>query len=72
MVREYLEEGEPTRSYSLILETKNLHVESSFEPVQGQEKRGQQVKQYTLGPFTVYQLEKQHRSAEVVTVCPER
>jgi hypothetical protein len=79
LVRGFLEgeDGEPTRAYSLILETKNLHVESALERVRGQDSREQTRGSrkgpcYTLGPLTTHQLEKQHRAAEVVTVCPER
>ncbi|KAH6854561.1 hypothetical protein B0I37DRAFT_336555 [Chaetomium sp. MPI-CAGE-AT-0009] len=68
------EEGDPIRSHSIILETKNLTVESTFEPVAGQQDRAQNAKKgkrYTLGPLTIHQLEKQHRATEVITVCPE-
>ncbi len=79
MVRGFLEgdDGEPTRVYSLIMETKNLHVESTLERVRGQERRdktqgSRKGPYYTIGPLTTRQLEKQHRGVEVVTVCPER
>ncbi|KAK3298919.1 uncharacterized protein B0H64DRAFT_430024 [Chaetomium fimeti] len=68
------EQGDPVRSHSIILETKNLTVESTFEPVAGQQDRaqnGKRGKRYTLGPLTTHQLEKQHRATEVITVCPE-
>ncbi|KAK3903672.1 hypothetical protein C8A05DRAFT_14377 [Staphylotrichum tortipilum] len=78
IVRGFLEgeDGEPTRAYSLILETKNLHIESTLERVMGQEKRDQtqgrkKGPDYIIGPLVTHQLEKQHRAAEVVTVCPE-
>ncbi len=71
-MREYLNDGDPTCLYSLILETKNLHVEVAFERVRGQEKRGEQTQRFTAGPLTVYQLEKQYRVGEVATLCPER
>ncbi|KAL2019461.1 hypothetical protein VTK56DRAFT_9577 [Thermocarpiscus australiensis] len=60
--------------YSLILQTKNLHVESVFDLVQGQvgfEKKEKQVQRYALGPLTVSPQEKRHRAAEIITVCPE-
>jgi hypothetical protein len=74
-VKSYLEAGDPIRVYSLILESKNLHLESTFEPVKGQQvrnKNGMRGPQYALGPLTTHQLEKQHRAAEVITACPER
>jgi hypothetical protein len=72
--RDFLDDG-PKRVYSLLLETKNLHVESAFELVKGQEDgRGQtdEAQQYGLGPLKTQQLEKQQQTAEVVTVSPER
>ncbi|KAK4152256.1 hypothetical protein C8A00DRAFT_44652 [Chaetomidium leptoderma] len=64
----------PTRTYALVMETKNLHVESEFEPVQAQGKfatKTKQAQQYRLGPLKLHQLDKQQRVAEVITACPE-
>jgi hypothetical protein len=71
--RDFLDDS-PKRVYSLLLETKNLHVESAFELVKGQEDgegRTDEAQQYGLGPLKTEQLEKQQQSAEVVTVSPE-
>ena len=74
-MKSYLKAGDPIRVYSLILESKNLHLESTFEPVKGQQVKDKNAVRgplYTLGPLTTHQLEKQHRVAEVITACPER
>jgi hypothetical protein len=79
-VRNYLEspddqESGPTPSHSIIMETKNLTVESTFELVAGQQDRTRNAKQgkrFTFGPLASHQLEKQQRATEVITVCPER
>ncbi|KAK4240719.1 hypothetical protein C8A03DRAFT_13020 [Achaetomium macrosporum] len=72
-VRSYL--GlEPMQTDSLILKTKNLSVESTFEKMQGQGKyegKTGDVLQYTLGPLTTQQQEKQQRALEIATACPE-
>lgn len=73
-VRGYLD-IEPEKTYSLIFETKNLHVESTFEPVRAQEKRQEipkRAQQYMLSPLTTYQQEKKQKKVELVTVCPQR
>ncbi|AEO54390.1 hypothetical protein MYCTH_2107129 [Thermothelomyces thermophilus ATCC 42464] len=72
--RDYLESGDPDRIFSIILQTKNLNVESNIELVDGQQEKFKNVKrarQYTLGPLAIRQLEKQYRAAEVITICPE-
>jgi hypothetical protein len=76
-VRDFLkkdgdEHGDPKVTYSIIMETKNLHVESTFDQFVGQRQRRSHADKYILGPLTTHQLEKQHRSAEVITICPER
>lgn len=71
--RNFLESGDPVRTFSIVLQTKNLNVESNIEPVDGQQgKKGRLIPQYTLGPLAIRQLEKQYKAAEVITVCPER
>jgi len=72
--RGFLESGDPVRVFSIILQTRNLQVESNIELVDGQQDREDNtvIKQHTLGPLAVRQLEKQYRAAEVITVCPER
>jgi len=73
VVRSFLgKDGDPRRTNSVILETKNLRIESSFDSVHGQASREQKVPQFALGPLIAHQLEKQHRAAEVIVVCPER
>jgi hypothetical protein len=60
---------------SIILQTKNLLIESVFEPVQAQGKLRENIKrlqQYGLGPLVARQQEKRDRTVEIVTVCPER
>ncbi|KAL2199582.1 hypothetical protein P885DRAFT_29222 [Corynascus similis CBS 632.67] len=71
--RGFLESGDPVRIFSIILQTRNLQVESNIELVDGQQDREDNtvIKQHTLGPLAVRQLEKQYRAAEVITVCPE-
>ncbi|KAK3311196.1 uncharacterized protein B0T15DRAFT_66315 [Chaetomium strumarium] len=72
-VRSYLE-IEPVQTDSLIFKTKNLRVESTFEKVRGQgkyEEKIGQIVQYTLGPLTPNQQEKQQRALEITTACPE-
>jgi hypothetical protein len=64
--------GDPKVTYSIIMETKNLHVESTFDKFVGQRQRQGYTNRYILGPLKAHQLELQHRSAEVITVCPER
>ncbi|KAK4127140.1 hypothetical protein N657DRAFT_566989 [Parathielavia appendiculata] len=65
------EDGEPTVTYSVVLTTKNLVLESKFERVGTQRFRNGQGVQYSLDPLEVQQLEKQHRAAEFIMVCPE-
>ncbi|KAL2159267.1 hypothetical protein VTH06DRAFT_2702 [Thermothelomyces fergusii] len=72
--RNFLESGDPVRTFSIILQTKNLNVESNIELVDGQQEKVKNVRrgrQYTLGPLAIRQLEKQYKAAEVITVCPE-
>jgi hypothetical protein len=66
------EHGEPSITHSIIMETKNLHVESTLETFVGQRQRKGYANKYTLGPLSVHQLEKHHRAAEIITLCPER
>ncbi|GAB1311360.1 hypothetical protein MFIFM68171_01570 [Madurella fahalii] len=60
--------------YSLLLQTKNLHVETSLDLVQAQGKlreKTRQLQQYTLGPLSAHQQEKRQRAVEILTLCPE-
>jgi len=73
-VREFLQDG-PECTFSIIIETKNLHIESKVETAEGQRKFGskaQQVKRYLFGSLTTHRLEKQDQAAEFATLCPER
>ncbi|AEO65404.1 e0d32aa4-3942-40ed-89d1-57838db8bd8e [Thermothielavioides terrestris] len=72
-VREYLE-LELEHAHSLIVETKNLRVESTLEPVQAQgnwKESTKESRQFTLGPFKTSLQEKQPKKAEIATACPE-
>ncbi|KAH6630634.1 hypothetical protein B0J18DRAFT_363894 [Chaetomium sp. MPI-SDFR-AT-0129] len=70
----FLKDGDPQRSYSIMMDTKNLHIEATFEPVYGQkslDRNSNKGSKYALGPLSTYPLEKQLEAAEIITVCPD-
>lgn len=66
------EHGEPSITYSIIMETKNLHVESQLATFVGQRQRKGYANKYRLGPLSAHQLDTHHRAVESITLCPEK
>ncbi|KAK3330870.1 hypothetical protein B0H66DRAFT_598394 [Apodospora peruviana] len=61
-------------AHSLILQTKNLSVESVIDAVRGKIELGTDVKaknHYTLSPFRAFQRERRHRAVQIMTSSPE-